>query len=163
MGTFENKVRADIASHGWSVVKIEPDAVGPGFAYTIGLQERFGHPEVIVVGLPTALAHRLINEVGEAIRMGSRYAAGQRYDDVLREHAVTFRAVPDYQLAAYCGSAQRHYKGHALRVVQLIYPDRQGKWPWAEDVTPTFRAGQPVLADTPLPDWAKDETGEDAS
>jgi hypothetical protein len=42
------QMRADIATYGWHVIKVLEDDEGPGFAFTIGLYQRFEHPELIV-------------------------------------------------------------------------------------------------------------------
>ena len=158
MDSRTKALKADIAAHGWIVMKIEEDASGPGFAYSIGLYGAFGHPEVIIVGLPTDVAHQLINDLGRAVRdEGRRFAAGAVSDEFLEGYAVTFRAVPEYQYAAYLGHGCRVYEQQPFPVLQMIYPDRDGRWPWQDGVTESFRANQPVLADEPLPDWARDE------
>ena len=46
------QMRDDIATYGWHVIKVLEDDEGPGFAFTIGLHQRFAHPELIVFGLP---------------------------------------------------------------------------------------------------------------
>lgn len=48
----ERKALADVQQHGWHVLKVMEDNEGPAFAYTVGLYHSFGHPELIVVGLP---------------------------------------------------------------------------------------------------------------
>jgi hypothetical protein len=46
------EMQADIATYGWHVIKVFEDDEGPSFAFTIGLYKRFGHPELVVFGLP---------------------------------------------------------------------------------------------------------------
>ncbi len=147
-------IRATIATYGWMVMRIDEDDQGPGFAYTIGLEQSFAHPEVIVVGLRMDTAQTVLNNVGADIRGGAAYAAGLIYTDILDAYSVTFRRVPEYQYAAYLGAARRYYAERAFRALQLIYPSRDGRWPWDTEAAEAFREAQPVLADTPLPDWA---------
>ena len=152
---LQNSIAADIATYGWSVIKIEADDRGPGFAYTIGLHQRFEHPEVIIVGLRSATAHAILNDVGEDIRGGARYRVGEVCSTVLEGYDVTFRVVPVFQYPAYLGTASRFYGDESFSVVQLVYPDRDRRWPWQEGVSDEFRAAQPILADSPFPDWAR--------
>ena len=72
------QMRADIATYGWHVVKVLEDDEGPAFAFTIGLWQRFQHPELIVFGLPLETMHQMLNGAGAAVRAGRPYAAGQR-------------------------------------------------------------------------------------
>src|SRR6185503_14718031 len=75
---------------------------------------------------------------------------------------VTFRRVPEYQYGAYLGWGMRFYAHDSFPVLQMIYPDREGRWPWQDGVSPGIRALQPVLADEPEPPWARDPAVERA-
>jgi hypothetical protein len=118
--------------------------------------QTLAHPEILIVGLPLDTAQQLINDVGAAVRRGERFVAGGVSDAFLEAYAVTFRRVPDYQYGAYLGWGRRFYRDEPFPVLQLIYPDREGRWPWQEGVSAQFRALQPVLADQPEPPWARD-------
>ena len=147
----------DIATYGWIVMKVSANTPpDPDFAYSIGLFQSYSHPEIILVGLPIEIAHQIINDVGAAIREGKRYVAGGTSDEFLERYNVTFRTVPEYQYGAYLGWGRRYYRSHHFPVLQLVYPDRMGRWPWHEEVSPQFRAAQPVLADEPEPPWARE-------
>jgi hypothetical protein len=148
---------ADIATFGWMVMKVSAkDAADPDFAYSIGFHQSYEHPEIIIVGLPLEIAHQVINDVGASVRGGARYAAGSMSDEFLEKYSVTFRAVPDYQYGAYLGWGRRYYGERAFPVLQLVFPDRAGRWPWHEEASPEFRTAQPILADTPEPPWARE-------
>lgn len=47
----DQKLLDDVQGHGWHVIGVEADNEGPAFAYSIGLYQTFGHPEVVVFGL----------------------------------------------------------------------------------------------------------------
>ena len=148
---------ADIATYGWIVMKVAANsAPDPDFAYSIGLFQTYEHPEIILVGLDAETAHTIINDVGAAVRDGKRYAAGTTSDEFLEGYEVTFRAVPDHQYGAYLGWGRRYYAGRAVPALQLVFPDRSGRWPWDDHASPEFRAAQPILADTPEPPWARE-------
>ena len=149
------ELAADVATHGWIVMRISADSPGPDFAYSIGLVRTYGHPEIIIVGLPMDVAHQIINDVGAAVRDGTRFKAGETSDAFFNGYDVTFRAVPEYQYGAYLGWGRRFYGNSEFPVLQLVYPDPDGRWPWQEAVTPEFRELQPVLADEPEPLWAR--------
>ena len=151
-----NELLAEVATHGWIVMRISADGPGPDFAYSIGLVRTYGHPEVIVVGLPLDVAQRIINDLGKAVRDGARFRAGEISDAFLKDYDVTFRAVPGYQYGAYLGWGRRVYGDSDFPVLQLIYPDRAGRWPWQDGVSLQFRALQPVLADESEPPWARE-------
>ena len=147
MNSGDAQVHADIATYGWHVVKVLEDAEGPGFAFTIGLYRRFEHPELIVVGLPPDTMHRLLNVAGEAVRSGQVYVAGQAYDDLLEAYSCTFRPVPVRQYEPYLGYARWYYRGDDFPTLQLVWPDREHRYPWAAPPDAWIRGAQPVLAD----------------
>jgi hypothetical protein len=147
MSSGDAQVHADIATYGWHVVKVLEDAEGPGFAFTIGLYRRFEHPELLVFGLPSDTMHRLLNVAGEAVRSGRVYVAGPGYDDVLEAYACTFRPVPLKHYEAYLGYARWYYDGDAFPALQLVWPDREHRYPWAAPDGAWIREAQPVLAD----------------
>lgn len=148
-------LRADVATHGWVVMRISADGPGPDFAYSIGMHGNLAHSEIIIVGLPLDIAHQIINDVGDAVHRGRRYVAGAVSDEFLEGYSVTFHAVPAYQYGAYLGLGLRYYGDESFPVLQLIYPDREHRWPWQDGVSPGFRENQPVLADEPEPPWAR--------
>jgi len=154
MDAGEAKLMSDVERHGWSVMKVSNDAV-PDFAYSVGLHRTFGHPELIAFGLDLDVMHRLINDVGEAVRGSARFRSGAISDAFLEGFGVTFRAVPQYQYAGHLGWARWFYDSDDFPALQLVYPDRHGRWPWQSGVSEEFRAIQPVLADMPEPPWAK--------
>ncbi|MFE9453549.1 DUF4262 domain-containing protein [Streptomyces sp. NPDC006739] len=41
----------NVQQHGWHVVMVPEDEIGPGFAYTIGLAHTHGAPELAMFGL----------------------------------------------------------------------------------------------------------------
>ncbi len=141
------QMRADIATYGWHVIKVLEDDEGPAFAFTIGLWQRFQHPELIVFGLPLETMHQMLNGAGAAVGAGRPYAAGQSYDDILEGYSCTFRPVPRRHYDAYLGSAQWYYEGDDFPALQLIWPDREQRYPWAAPSDAWIRTAQPVLAD----------------
>ena len=147
------RIRANIDTHGWHVLFV-PDGA-PAFAYSIGFQPTLRAPEIIVVGLPQQVSHRLINDIGKRIRDGLEIEDGGVYSDFIPRYRCTFRLVPKRHYGNYLGTATRFYSRDDFPVLQLIYPDREGRWPWEEGVSPEFQRIQPVLADSEDPDWAR--------
>jgi hypothetical protein len=81
------------------------DEDGPPYVYTVGLSG-FGHPELILFATAPAVAARVLNDLGELIRLGRGLVAGERVrlrsGDV---HLLTFPESADWLFAAndlYC-------------------------------------------------------------
>lgn len=156
---FERKTVDDVRSCGWHVLKVLEDDRGPGFAYTVGLFHSFGHPELIVVGLPVDVGHSVLNIAGEAIRRGVRYAEGTQSDELLVERACTFRLMPESQYRNYLGWDLWFYDGAPFPALQIIWADPDGRWPWNPTVDPAVRESQPVIEDEGDPPWASGTAG----
>ena len=155
----EEQCVRDVAESGTHVLRVHGDSDWPEFAYTIGLFETFRHPELILLGLPAERAHRLLNDARELIRGGLVFRDGEETDALLEGASVAARAVPSDQRDAHFGWAAWYYGGEAFPALQLVWPSRARRFPWDADATDAYRLAQPVLADVPLPEWAKRAPG----
>lgn len=73
-------VHGSIARHGWSNMAVEAAGDHPSWAYTIGLSAGFDHPELVVFGLSHLASNRLLNAIGEDVRHGEYFLAGDVLD-----------------------------------------------------------------------------------
>lgn len=146
---------ADVERYGLHVINVAADDRGPGFAYSVGLFRTFAHPELILVGLPRQTMHDLLNGAADAIRAGARFGGGDVTDALLEGYDCTFRPVPDRLYRAYLGWAGWFYDGQPFPALQLVYPDRERRWPWDAGAAVGFVEQQPVLETAPEPDWAR--------
>ena len=133
----------------WFVNKIMEDSKGPGFAYSFGLYEEFGHPEIIIYGLPGATMHRLINDVGHKVKSGVRYSAGDRSSELLEHYACAFGVVNPLQYSKTCMWTVWYYENHNFPALQLFWPDKQNKLPWEAGFQEELRDRQPDLSQPP--------------
>jgi hypothetical protein len=142
----EVKLVSDVREHGWHVLNVEPDRghTEPLFSYSIGLFYSFGHPEVIITGLPSRAAHSIINAVGERARTSPSVECETEYHDILEHHPVLFRAVPFEHYSSYVGYAMWFYRriSSAFPLVQLFWPDKTGRFPWEPSFDPSLTRWQ---------------------
>jgi hypothetical protein len=123
-----------IERNGWAVIPVEPAPGRLGWAYTIGLTERCGHPELVVVGLASDAAGRLLNAVAGLIAIGGHLRPDQRDAMVIPPAGEVVR-VHHEQLVAGLMAMWPHYygslgrQGLPLEALQLCVPllgDRPG-------------------------------------
>lgn len=152
----EARCVADVERYGLHVIKVGAEDDSPAFAYTVGLYHTFAHPEVIILGLDLDVMHELLNGVAVELRGGARFTPGAVSDAFLEGYDVTFRAVPERQYRPYLGWANWFNEGLAYPTLQMVYPDREHRWPWEPGVAEDFRRNQPVLEAEPVPPWARD-------
>jgi hypothetical protein len=145
----ERKVLDDVDEYGVHVVHVPAEGDGPGFSFTVGLWHSFEQPEVIVFGLEDELAADLLNAIADEASEDRKYLDGTRHDDVLVGYPVRFVAVPRERYRDFLGLAIWAHESDAFPCVQLVYPDKQGRWPWDTGVREGFAAAQPVLGRRP--------------
>jgi hypothetical protein len=135
--------------HGWFVTAIAEDAEGPGFAYSFGMFEEFKHPELIVFGLHPGPMHRLINIAGESIKSGDRYRDGDVVDGLLEGFPCALRSVSPQRYPETCTWALWFYKHASFPVLQVFWPDKNGRLPWDAGFIESLRDKQPDLSHPP--------------
>ena len=139
-----------IAAHGWAVVNVPGDESLPAYAYSVGLQDSFAHPEVIVFGLDERALHGVVNAVGDAVRAGHRFADHDESDAVLDGYRCAFRAVTPAAVTTFMGKAVERREGE-VAALHCLWPDREGRFPWQRGTSPEYRRLQPMLSDGPEP------------
>jgi hypothetical protein len=125
----ESKTHADVREYGWHVILVPQDEQGPSFAYSIGLKKSFNHPEILILGLDLKVMHQMINGIGNRIKAGARFLAGQRYQEILEGYDCLFADVEKKYYRDYFGQAIDFYKGREFQVLQCLWPDKKGLFP----------------------------------
>jgi hypothetical protein len=127
---IERRVVADVKKYGWHIVGVEGDEDGPSFSYSVGLQYTFQHPELFVMGLPHNVAGAFINDIGKRIREGRSFTAKSSVDGVAEGLTLRFARFGKRYYKEYLGCANWFYKSMDYPVLQLVWPDPSGNFPW---------------------------------
>ncbi|MCR9244955.1 MAG: DUF4262 domain-containing protein [bacterium] len=143
----EARALADVSEFGVHIVHILADEDGPAFSYTVGLHEKHEQPEVLVFGLPHEVAHELLNDLADLVAGGRRFAPGDRSEDLIEGYPVQFLAVTRPEMPHLLAMADWVYEGSPFAALQMVYPDKMGRWPWDEGCQQGFRDGQPLFGD----------------
>lgn len=141
----EQKVLDDIAGYGWHCVNILAERDLPPYAFTIGLFHSYGHPELIVFGLPGKVAHAILHIAAEAARDGKPLNLEEPTGELVEGYPAVFVPVPKSAYFENVGFARWFYEGDGFSLYQIVWPSRTGLFPWHPDATKSFRAMQPVL------------------
>ena len=139
------QTRTNIAKFGLQVIMVNGTDYSPSFAYSIGLFETFGHPELICFGLPGSLGHEIINDVAELIKRGEIISTQIIYRSIFNESKAAFLSVDERNIGDYFGAALNYYKEKKFTVLQLVWTDRNDKFPWEENFEEKFLFDQPLL------------------
>ena len=146
MDAGDRKLLDDVETVGWHMIGVHEDDEGPGFVYSIGLFHSFRHPEVVVIGMKPDLMFCMVNETGSWARDGQPVAAGDIRSGLLDGFDCTFRQVDKRYYRDYFGYAKWFYRSDDFPVLQCVWPDKQGNWPWEEMFNPDWKAKQPLLS-----------------
>jgi len=145
MAAGDQKALDDIAEYGCHVIYVLPEGEFPPFAYSVGIQKSCGAAELIVIGLKQPISHFVVNEYNSRVRAGNRFSAGQRVDGFLEGFECEFRGVDPSHYRDYFGWNLWLYGGTGFEIVQLVFPDTSGYWPWNSEASEYFQKRQPLL------------------
>jgi hypothetical protein len=125
-----------IDAFGWTVIGVSApvgDVPSAPFAYTIGLS-RLGVPELFVSGLPSRVAGSILNDLGRLAKGGTSLRSG-RLDDVLANDVpLELRPFDESRAQEFLGQliwfTDTFADGIMPSVMQVVWPDKNGHFPW---------------------------------
>ena len=139
------KVKEDIEAYGCHIVLIETDGYLPAFAYTIGLYENYGRPEIIVFGLKTELMGILLNHAQDLLRDNGVLLPNILYEGFIDGYPIQFLEVKDEHFPDYFGYGGWYRGNFDYPALQLVWPDKESKWPWEEGFDERWTRKQKLL------------------
>lgn len=133
-------LRATIDEVGWAVVAVSAD---PAHAYTVGLWHTFDLPELAMFGLEPPDMQVWLKECVRILRQRGGAQAGERLEGVLRGFPVMLRQIDPSWREPLFGAACRYYGTVDIPMRQVVWPDRDGHWPWDIAASEACRVRQP--------------------
>jgi len=138
------KIEWMIETRGWAV------ELEPGSVYSIGFPEAFGFPDVVVLGMKPSGASGILELIADQLSAGVTIpidtVVSGLFDGDLRSVLVVVEADA---LAGRFATARAWRGGVEPDMVQLVWPDRNGWFPFESGVDPEVRAAQPLLGRIP--------------
>jgi len=126
----ERQMLDDIAKYGWHVVGIASDEKYPAWAFSVGLFETFGHPEVLLKGLKVETLMGMVNLVGERVKSGEVFQPKRRYNSTVAENLdCRFQTVEESLYDDYIGAAEWYYGHKQFPLLQCLWPDKSNRLP----------------------------------
>lgn len=141
--TFVDKIR----EHGWFNTSVAGDDEGPGFSYTSGVWVNTHQPELIMFSMKREIAHDVFWDVFRDAQAGRGLSLGSRTDQVFANLPAYAFPVAKRYYREYLGWNGWLYGGYDFPCVQIVWPDRDGVFPWQEDFDSTFANDQPDLTE----------------
>lgn len=141
----DNQTKSDIEKYGLSVILIEASEYLPSFAYSIGLWDKFNHPEIICFGLRIQTLHSIINDVADLVKDGQKIETNKTYYNIFENSKAEFVQIDNRNLSDYFGTAIDFYNSNNFPALQLVWTDRNDKFPWETNFEDEFIYKQPLL------------------
>lgn len=139
------QTKTNIEKFGLQVITVNNTDYSPSFAYSVGLFETYNQPEIICFGLPQKLGHEIINDVAELIKQGQTIKTKTNYDNIFKNSRAEFLPVDERNIDDYFGAALNYYDKIKFPAVQLVWTDRNNKFPWEDNFEEAFLYDQPLL------------------
>ncbi|MEV8514766.1 DUF4262 domain-containing protein [Dactylosporangium sp. NPDC051484] len=136
---------ARVKKFGWSVQGVaDYDEDEPDWAYTIGLWHSFRTPDLCMFGLDVEDMIAWLNDVAELVESGLRLQVNDVVPDVLDGFALHVRPVDESWHEGLFGQSLNFYD-RPVPMLELIWPDKNGKLPWEQGARARCREWQPRL------------------
>lgn len=142
-----NRAKADIARTGWHLVVVGGEDGAPGFIYTVGLWQRYRHPELMIV----APDEKPEGFVGNLTALAKRVATGEALkpnvpiEGAFGKHKGVARQIHENWYPSFLGIAGAVYNSFDFPALQVYWPDRQGLYAWEAQADPELFRVQPLL------------------
>jgi hypothetical protein len=138
----DRNLMSDVQDAGWSVCIIGDG--DPPWAYSVGMWHTLRRPDVVIFGLRPPDMGKWINLTGELTRIGRRFPLDQKSHGILNGFPVEFRLADQSWYKDLFGYGMWFYKGW-FPVAQMVWPDRNGVFPWEPGCGESCRTRQPQL------------------
>jgi hypothetical protein len=137
----------NVRRHGCHIVGILPEQRDPGYDFSIGLFLNYGQAELVIFGLEDNDGAGVINSIRDRAAAGQKYVAGDVCDGLPIDRSVCFVEVPTRAYPEYFGTALWFYSTtrRPFPILQIVWPDRGGCFPWQTGCDASLKQYQPVL------------------
>jgi hypothetical protein len=156
--SHRDKIEFMLEREGWAIDAVPAragEASFPSYAFTVGFEERFGFPEVCVVGLSPVACRGLFDLVAGALAGGTELPVAAPFIGLLDGgQPCAFLPVDVSACAAMFPSLVEHHvlagdDPAGFSLVQLAWPDPSGALPWEPAFDARLLTAQVLLADPP--------------
>lgn len=137
-------IRRQVEAEGCHVELVTDDGGEVVCAHTIGLARGGRHPELVVFGLDAEQSLAIFDAVLDEIEAGRVFAAGEEVQGLLQRYPVALREVAQQNRAIFERAVAFHGSAD-FPMLQVFWPDKQGRFPWDPGVHEAVRADQPSL------------------
>ena len=141
----EKQILSDVEKYGFHIAFINGDGYSPSFAYTIGLFKTHNYPELICFGLDQDLMHSMFWTAKEMFDKEPVPNLAVGHPDFLEGFDVRLSPVDKARYRDYFSYGRWFYKCWDFPALQIVWPDKQARFPWEEGFNSDWKFKQPLL------------------
>jgi len=127
------KAKSDMTEYGWSFMFVDADQVNAmeSFSYTIGFEQAYSHPEIIIFGLPAEPGHRILSAIAAALKEGETMPLHAPVENIIgNDLMVVFKPLEHDLYPDYLSVAIEAYGTKDFRTQIMLWPDKEGIYPF---------------------------------
>ena len=126
-----NSTKQNIKKYGWeSVYVFDEKGNKAPFSYSIGFEETFKHPEIMMFGLARETMHGILSDIAAGLKKGIIYPINKRVSKVITaEYDVVFKEINEKYFSDYLGTAVTYYQ-KPFRAMVMFWPDKNNAFPF---------------------------------
>ncbi len=143
----ERRCVSNILEHGWFHTSVFEDEDSPGFSYTTGFWLNTRFPEVILFSLRRETAHTVLWDLFRDLKAGKLPVMGSATSGIFGNANAVLVPVAKARYRDHLGCSRWFYSGDEFPCLQLVWPDRQGIFPWQPNFAQEFQGRQPDLTE----------------
>ena len=153
--SHHEKLEFMLEREGWAMDSLPAAPPVPTYAFTVGLQDRFGFPEVCIFGLKPVACRGLFGMVVDALAGGTEFPIGAAFIGLLDGgQPSAFLPVDAASAVGMFPNLAEHQaingrEPTGFRLVQLAWPDPAGNLPWEDGFAPQLAPAQLLLGEPP--------------
>ena len=141
----ERSVLGNIAEYGWHCTHVVEDNGCPPWSFTIGLFETWDHPELIIIGRSRATSYEILKTLADDIELNDPPNLTSPDGHQLLGLKCRFLEVNTRYYTDYVGFALWFYRKRRFPLYQVVWPDRDGLYPWHSSAAKSVKEWQPML------------------
>ena len=137
-----------VKQYGWMQTDVSGDDIGPGFSFTTGFWVNAQQPELILFGLKSEIVHDVFWDLFRDSQKGKAISVGVRTDEVFGNLPAYVFPVARRFYKQYLGwSAWFYACSDEFPCLQIVWPDRDGIFPWQKQFNKAMAGDQPDLTE----------------
>ncbi|MBK9180173.1 MAG: DUF4262 domain-containing protein [Acidimicrobiales bacterium] len=147
---LRDKIAWMVETNGFAIEPVlarpDDDPPQPGYTYTVGFETTFGHPEVVIFGLTPVAASGLLRMIGAHLAGGGGLPVDDEFVGLLDNDLRSALLPVDVEVRGHLfDGASLWYRDQGYRVLQFVWPDRNGWLPWEPGFDRRLSLAQPVI------------------